>query len=116
MSIFRLSCHHILIVVLLGIVSACGKNNTDDNSGGNDGENITPPPTEENVIYAAPGGWSNNEGTFESPYDLKTAISKLRPGWTLYLRGGEYNIRARIDLNKSVQGSPTASSPIRIWA
>ena len=104
------------------LLAACGKDSTDGddgnngNGGGNGGGGVTPPPVEEQVIYAAPGGFSNNEGTFESPYDLKTAISKLRPGWTLYLRGGEYNIRARIDMNKNIQGTPTASSPIRIWA
>ena len=123
MNSFRHSFRHILIIALLGIVSACGKDNTGDNSGGgsgnggNGGGDVTPP-SEENVIYAAPTGqgWSNNKGTFDSPYDLKTAISKLRPGWTLYLRGGEYEIKARIDLDKEVQGSPTAASPIRIWA
>ena len=47
--------------------------------------------------YAAPNGQSNAPGTFESPWDLQTALSGGYPsntvaaGDTIWLRGGVYN-------------------------
>lgn len=43
--------------------------------------------------YASPTGQASNAGTFGSPWDLATALSKastIQPGDTLYLRGGTY--------------------------
>ena len=42
-----------------------------------------------NVIYASPDG--NGDGSFNSPYELQEAFDNLKPGMTLYLKGGTYD-------------------------
>lgn len=42
-----------------------------------------------NAIYASPNG--NGNGSFASPYELQEAIDNVKPGQTIYLRGGTYN-------------------------
>ncbi|NLG99406.1 MAG: hypothetical protein GX491_18790, partial [Chloroflexi bacterium] len=52
-----------------------------------------PPLTGDNVFFVAPDGKSGNKGTESSPWDLKTAFSQpsaVKPGATIYLRGGKY--------------------------
>ncbi|NLG98586.1 MAG: hypothetical protein GX491_14620, partial [Chloroflexi bacterium] len=53
----------------------------------------TPPLSGSNVFFVAPDGKSGNKGTESSPWDLKTAFSQpsaVKPGATIYLRGGKY--------------------------
>lgn len=42
-----------------------------------------------NAIYASPNG--NGEGSINDPYSLEDALYSLKPGDTLYLRGGIYD-------------------------
>lgn len=42
-------------------------------------------------IYAAPDGTFDGKGTYDSPYDLDTAVGILQPGQTLTLKEGVYN-------------------------
>ena len=53
-----------------------------------------------NKLYASPKGhgsscWSS------SPCSLSTAVGKLKAGYTLYLKGGEYNVGEGISIDKS---------------
>ena len=41
-----------------------------------------------NAIYASPNG--NGDGKIDNPYSLDDALYYVKPGETLYLRGGEY--------------------------
>ncbi len=85
------------------VTSACGDASTPAASEPED-------PT--TVIYAAPGGWSGGDGTKANPYDLKTALSSantLKPGGTLFLRGGTYRASA---LTAGLTG--TADNPITV--
>jgi Right handed beta helix region len=59
----------------------------------------SPPPAKDEVkdltkaVYASPGGWTGGDGSKERPYDLATALSAnspIRPGGTVWLRGGTY--------------------------
>ncbi|MGN0824733.1 MAG: hypothetical protein ACI4MB_06740 [Candidatus Coproplasma sp.] len=41
------------------------------------------------AIYASPNG--NGDGTLNDPYSLQDGLDELKPGGTLYLRGGTYS-------------------------
>ncbi len=63
------------------------------------------------VYYASPTG--TGTGTLASPCNLITGIGKLtRAGDTLYLRGGVYNLTAKVSISKS----GTAKARIAIMA
>lgn len=73
------------------------------------------------AFYVSPNAGENGSGTFDSPFssieNAKTAIRNLKTsdglpkgGVTVYLRGGEYNIRDEILFTKADSG--TAASPI----
>jgi hypothetical protein len=49
----------------------------------------TPPPTS-SALYVAPGGTDGAAGTEAAPTTLTSAISRITPGGTIYLRGGTY--------------------------
>jgi hypothetical protein len=45
------------------------------------------------AVYASASGWQGGDGTLEKPLDLQTALSlesPIRPGGTVWLRGGTY--------------------------
>jgi len=70
---------------------------------------IVPPPPHAGH-YAAPGGTSGGDGSIYRPWDLATALQgaggKIRPGDTLWVRGGTY----RGPFRSTVQG--TAGAPV----
>jgi hypothetical protein len=71
----------VVAVALLATVACLGKAQSKD----------TEDPAK--AVYAAPGGWSGGDGTKERPFDLGTAVSGMspvRPGGTVWLRGGTY--------------------------
>jgi hypothetical protein len=53
-----------------------------------------PPPTVRQGYYAAPGGTSGGDGSWDQPWDLTTALAggkgRVQPGDTIWLRGGTY--------------------------
>ena len=53
------------------------------------------------TYYCSPTGTSSASGTEVSPYDLVTAISKLKAGDVLYLMDGQYDFTSRVNINKS---------------
>ena len=65
-------------------------------------------------IYAAPGGWTGGDGTRERPYDLKTALSAtsgIRPGGTVWLRGGTYKVSAVTSVLTGAESAPITIRP-----
>lgn len=71
----------------------------------------SPVPAPAGVFYAAPSGRASGRGTAEDPWDLATALSQpsaLKPGATLWLRGGVYRGAFQSRLNG------TADQPIRV--
>lgn len=48
------------------------------------------------VIYAAPTGIESSDGTLKDPVDVNTALKFARPGQTVLLAGGMYNISAKV--------------------
>lgn len=59
--------------------------------------------------FVSPNGLSTNDGTFNRPWDLQTALnhpSSVRPGQTIWMRGGTYRGLYRSNL------AGTAAAPI----
>src|SRR4051794_5782263 len=68
-------------------------------------------PTMEHVprdLYVAPGGDDSAVGSFEHPFaTLAVALTQLRAGDTLYVRGGTYHEALRdLDLRPGTQATP----------
>ncbi len=76
--------------------------------------------------YASPGGSPSGNGSISGPWDIKTALSSghgVRPGDTIYLRGGTYNVCTTYTpdqynpycIGSSVSGSSGAPVTIRSY-
>lgn len=77
----------------------------------------SPPPAapvdDATALYVAPGGWSGGDGTKEHPLDLKSALSPsspVKPGGTVFLRGGAYKIGA---ITSEIAGTEQAPITVR---
>ncbi|AWB44904.1 pectate lyase [Paenibacillus sp. CAA11] len=57
-----------------------------------------------NVIYVSPNGKDSNAGTLNSPTTLASAITKVQPGGTIYLRGGTYSFASPITIERDNAG------------
>jgi hypothetical protein len=74
---------------------------------------VTPVTAQQRELYVAPGASNNNPGTLDRPFGtLGHALGQLRPGDTLYVRGGEYRERLR----SVSMPSSTSSAPTRVVA
>jgi hypothetical protein len=61
--------------------------------------------------FVAPGGDDDGDGSFEKPFrSIEKGASMLRPGATLYLRGGRYHQETRLE---AIRGDETAPVTIR---
>ena len=58
--------------------------------GGGDGGGDTPPPSGDE-IFVAPGGGDGASGTEADPTTLTSAIDRIEPGGSIYMRGGTYD-------------------------
>jgi hypothetical protein len=71
------------------------------------------------VFYVAPEGSPTGDGTIDRPWDLQTALnqpSPVRPGSTIYLRGGTYVGKFVSDLTGSAVSPITVRSYPGEWA
>lgn len=67
---------------------------------------VAPSPTPiAGSIYVAPNGLDNNPGTLGSPTTLSSAITKVAPGETIYMRGGVYTYSSTIIIGQDNSGS-----------
>lgn len=76
-------------------------------------EPVAAPDEPGTAVYAAPGGWSGGDGTKENPYDLKSALaptSAIKPGGTVWLRGGTYKVSA---VTSAIAGTEQAPITVR---
>ncbi|WP_245240863.1 right-handed parallel beta-helix repeat-containing protein [Streptomyces spiramenti] len=74
----------------------------------------TPPPPTGPVLYAAPNGRDNAAGTQSDPTTVPSAINRVTPGGTIYLRGGRYNYSQSIVIQPGNNG--TASTRTKLTA
>jgi hypothetical protein len=71
-----------------------------------------------NIFYVSPNGSNTGNGSINSPWDLKTALSQpaaVHPGNTIYLRGGIYNVPS-VDLGFTSNLRGTAENPIKVMS
>lgn len=80
----------------------------------------TPSPNDPNNIFAAPKSAVVGNGSFAKPYvGLNNALNLMKPGQTLYLRGGTYDVGFQGENGPAIKVnaiSGTADSPIRVFA
>ncbi|MET7291625.1 carbohydrate-binding protein [Streptomyces griseoloalbus] len=76
--------------VRLSPTSSAGLPNIDYVDVETSGDTTTPPPTA-SALYVAPGGSDGASGTQSDPTTLTSAIGRITPGGTIYLRGGTYH-------------------------
>ena len=76
--------------VRLSPTSSAGLPNIDYIEVETSGDTTTPPPTG-GTLYVAPGGSAGASGTQSDPTTLASAIDRITPGGTIYLRGGTYH-------------------------
>ncbi len=69
---------------------------------------------EQNYIFVAPDGLASNNGTIMAPVDIYTAVKFARPGQTIVLRGGTYNLSSTVTVERGVDG--TSDKPIYMVA
>ncbi len=62
------------------------------------------------VIYVAPDGLPNGNGSREYPYDIQTAVNNVVAGQTIVLLEGTYKLRASLRIQRGMDG--TAEKPI----
>src|SRR3954468_23548013 len=66
--------------------------------------------------YAAPNGTSTGDGSIDLPWSLATALSKtttVKPGDTIWLRGGTYGTGGGTLFTNKLNGSPSAPVIVR---
>ncbi|MFC9915678.1 carbohydrate-binding protein [Streptomyces sp. NPDC127197] len=78
------------------------------------GGDTTPPPTAD-ALYVAPNGTDSAAGTQTSPTTLTSAISRITPGGTIYLRGGTYNHSQTITIPAGNNGTSSARTKLSAY-
>ncbi|MFD8518596.1 carbohydrate-binding protein [Streptomyces capillispiralis] len=68
------------------------------------GDTTTPPPTA-SALYVAPGGSDGASGTQSDPTTLTSAIGRITPGGTIYLRGGTYSYAQTVTIPAGTNGT-----------
>ncbi|MER7521214.1 carbohydrate-binding protein [Streptomyces sp. NPDC126499] len=74
----------------------------------------TTPPPSATALYVAPNGTDGAAGTLSAPTTLTSAISRVAPGGTIYLRGGTYAYAQTVTVPAGNNG--TASTRTRLSA
>jgi len=68
----------------------------------------------QNNLYVAPNGKSTGNGGPEYPLDIYTAVSVVKPGQTIVIMEGTYNLTGTVRIERGMDG--TADEPIRMIA
>ncbi|GGV23846.1 silent information regulator protein Sir2 [Streptomyces longisporoflavus] len=76
------------------------------------GDTTTPP--EASALYVAPNGTDGAAGTETAPTTLTSAIARIAPGGTIYLRGGTYRYAQTVTIPQGNNG--TASDRTQLAA
>ncbi|MFB9352665.1 carbohydrate-binding protein [Streptomyces heliomycini] len=90
--------------VRLSPTSSAGLPNVDYLEVETSGGTTTPPPA--SALYVAPGGSAGASGTLSDPTTLVSAIDRITPGGTIYLRGGTYHHSQTVTIPAGNNGTP----------
>ncbi|GLW69576.1 silent information regulator protein Sir2 [Kitasatospora phosalacinea] len=74
----------------------------------------TPPPTA-SALYVAPNGTDGAAGTQSAPTTLTSAISRITPGGTIYLRGGTYPLGRTVTVPAGSNGTAAARTTLSAY-
>lgn len=74
----------------------------------------TPQPTGP-VLYVAPNGTDGAAGTQSAPTTLPSAISRITPGGTIYLRGGTYSYSSTVTIPQGTDGTSSARTTLSAY-
>ncbi|MEU9643004.1 carbohydrate-binding protein [Streptomyces sp. NPDC048188] len=66
----------------------------------------TTPPTSGSALYVSPAGTDGASGTESDPTTLTSAIGRVSPGGTIYLRGGTYRYAQTVTVPQGNDGTP----------
>ena len=80
--------------------------NGNDGDNGDDGDNgggHTPQPSGDE-IFVAPNGSDSASGTESDPTTLTSAIDRIEPGGSIYVRGGTYNLSETVHIEPGNDG------------
>jgi hypothetical protein len=78
------------------------------------GGTTTPPPSG-SALYVAPNGTDSAAGTQSAPTTLTSAISRITPGGTIYLRGGTYRYSQTITIPPTNNGTASARTKLSAY-
>jgi hypothetical protein len=74
----------------------------------------TPPPTS-GALYVSPNGSDSASGTLSDPTTLPSAISRVAPGGTIYMRGGTYRYSQTITIPPGNNGTSSARKTLSAY-
>lgn len=75
----------------------------------------TTPPPSSSALYVAPNGTDGAAGTQSAPTTLTSAISRITPGGTIYLRGGTYAYSSTVTIPQGNDGSSAARTTLSAY-
>ncbi|KAB2388632.1 carbohydrate-binding protein [Actinomadura montaniterrae] len=75
----------------------------------------TPPPTSGDALYVAPGGSDGASGTQSDPTTLASAIGRVSPGGTIYMRGGTYHYAQTVTIPQGDDGTSSARTVLSAY-
>ncbi|GKQ38929.1 carbohydrate-binding protein [Streptomyces sp. A012304] len=78
------------------------------------GDTTTPPPSA-SALYVAPNGTDGAAGTQSAPTTLTSAISRITPGGTIYLRGGTYRYSTTVTIPAGNNGTASARTKLSAY-
>ncbi|MGW1029594.1 carbohydrate-binding protein [Streptomyces sp. NPDC002577] len=67
------------------------------------------------VLYVSPSGTDSAAGTESAPTTLTSAISRITPGGTIYLRGGTYAYSSTITIPAGTDGTSSARTTLSAY-
>ncbi|WP_206184783.1 RICIN domain-containing protein [Thermoactinospora rubra] len=78
------------------------------------GTPTTPPPSG-GALYVAPNGTDGAAGTVSNPTTLTSAITRVAPGGTIYMRGGTYNLSQTVTIAPGNNGTSSARKKLSAY-
>ncbi|GGO12867.1 hypothetical protein GCM10010116_25870 [Microbispora rosea subsp. aerata] len=75
----------------------------------------SPTPTPSGVLYVSPNGRDDAAGTQSDPTTLTSAITRVAPGGTIYLRGGRYDFARTVTIAQGNNGTPNARKTLSAY-
>ncbi|MEU6859249.1 polysaccharide lyase family 1 protein [Glycomyces sp. NPDC046736] len=74
----------------------------------------TDPGPSADQLFVAPTGTSGASGTISDPTTLDSAVDRITPGGTIYMRGGTYNLSETVDIEPGNDG--LSGDRTELWA